>query len=596
MVTVTIDNRTVDVPEGTTILEAARKLNIDLPTLCYHPDQAVKANCRICVVEVVGQRVLQPACSYPVYDGMVVDTNSSVCREARRNILELILAHHAQDCLRCTRNGTCELQAMSHKMNVNSRVRYPIEIRSEGKDLSSPSIVRDPDKCINCGRCIHACSEVQTVHALTKENRGFDTIVKPAFGKKLAESPCINCGQCVQACPVGALVVHDDTAKVWAALSERNRWNQMLCTYDESFEMSGSFEKSDSVVVAQIAPAVRITIAEEFDLPPGAVSAGQIVAAMRILGFDAVFDTDFTADLTIMEEGHELLHRLQNGGTLPMITSCSPGWIKFCETFYPDLLDHLSSCKSPQQMFGALVKTYYAEKIDKDPKKIMSVSIMPCTAKKFECTRPEMGRDGYRDIDVVLTVRELASMIREAGINIEALPESEFDLPFGIGSGAGEIFGATGGVMEAALRTVYEVVTGKELEKLDFEAVRGFVGVKEATVDLNGTIVKVAVANGLGNARKVMDAIKAGTADYHFIEIMACPGGCIGGGGNPVTRHELIRKRIDAVYSLDKRLAVRQSHKNPVIDAIYKEYLGKPNGEKSHHLLHTHYTDRSNLS
>ena len=572
MAKVTIDGQTIEVQNGSTILAAANALHIKIPTLCYHPDQAVKANCRICVVEVEGQRLLQPACSFPVSEGMVVKTNSARVRKARENILELIFAHHSKDCLECDRNGNCELQTVSQDLHFTKPIRYSQEERGHGRDLSSPSITRDPSKCIVCNRCVVACNEIQTVFALSREDRSFNSVVSPVFGRPLGETVCINCGQCVQACPVGALVVHDDRDYVW--------------------EMIDNPKKE---VVAQVAPAVRITVAEALGEDPGTVSTGRLVTAMKRVGFDKVFDTDFTADLTIMEEGTELLNRLGGNGPLPMLTSCSPGWIKFCETYYPDLLPNLSSCKSPQGMFGALIKTYYAEQQQKDPDDIISVSIMPCTAKKFECKRPELGKDGHQDIDVVITVQELARMIEQAGIDFKSLPESEFDIPFGLGSGAGEIFGATGGVMEAALRSVYEIVTKKELESIDFHAVRGFGGIKEATVQIGDVAVKVAVAHGLGNARKLMDAVKAGKVNYHFIEVMACPGGCIGGGGNPIKNWAKMACRLEAVYHTDASLPVRKSHKNPFITMIYKDYLGDPNGHLAHELLHTTYTDRSNL-
>ncbi|MEG1822106.1 MAG: NADH-dependent [FeFe] hydrogenase, group A6 [Clostridiales bacterium] len=571
MVKLTIDGQTVEVEKNTTILEAARALHIKIPTLCYHPDQGVKANCRICVVEVEGERVLVPSCAFPVREGMVVKTTSPRVRRARKNILELIFAHHSKECLSCDKSGTCELQNIARELHFDYEIRYPTVVREATKDISSPSIVRNHSKCINCNRCITVCNEVQTVSALARERRGFETVVTPAYGKQLAETVCINCGQCVQMCPVGALVVHDDRDKVW----------DMLDSHKE--------------VVAQVAPAVRITLGEALGLEPGVVTTGKVVTAMKRLGFDKVFDTDFTADLTIMEEGTELISRIKNGGALPMITSCSPGWIKFCETFYPDLLPHLSSCKSPQGMFGALIKTYYAKQQNKEPEDIYSVSVMPCTAKKFEAKRPELGRDGYQDIDAVLTVQELARMIDYAGISFKDLPETEFDSPFGLGSGAGEIFGVTGGVMEAALRTVYAVLTGAELENIDIKAVRGFEGVKEATVQVGDIPVKVAVAHGMGNARKLLEAIREGKADYHFIEVMTCPGGCIGGGGNPLKNWQKMDYRLDAVYKTDLNLPVRLSHQNKEVAMLYKDYLGEPNGYLSHELLHTHYVDRSNI-
>ncbi|MDR3240280.1 MAG: [FeFe] hydrogenase, group A [Clostridiales bacterium] len=569
----TIDNIQVEAEPGDTILKAAAKIGIKIPTLCHHPDQAVKANCRICVVEVEGQRVLQPACSFPASEGLIVKTNSSKARLARRNILELILAHHNRECLTCPRGGGCELQTVSEMLNFNGEIRYENHMRGHGKDYSSPSIVRDPSKCIVCERCIYACSQIQTVNVLSKENRGFHTTVATAYNLPLSETSCVFCGQCVQACPVGALTMRDDTKEVWKAIEDPDKW-----------------------VVAQCAPTVRITLAEALGEPPGTVSTGRLVTAMRALGFNAVFDTDFSADLTIMEEGSELLHRIQNGGTLPMITSCSPGWVNFCEAYYDDQLAHLSTCKSPQQMFGAVLKTYYADKCGRDIDSLYSVSIMPCTAKKHERLRPAMASSGRRDVDCVLTVQELARMIKSAGLDFARLPESDFDLPFGLGSGAGEIFGATGGVMEAALRTVYEIVTGRELENIEFTDVRGFAGVKEAAVDLDGTEVKIAVAHGLSNARLLMDQLREGQSPYHFIEVMACPGGCIGGGGNPIKNWAKMDKRLDAVYETDRSLPIRKSHKNPAIKQLYDEFLKEPLGELPHKLLHTHYSSRAALT
>ena len=573
MINLTINGQRIAAEEGSTILEAAKKLHIKIPTLCYHPDQAVKANCRICVVEVKGQRTLVPACGYPVSEGMEVETHSPLVRKVRKNILELILSHHPQDCLKCSRCGTCELQEIAYDLGFHQEPRYDHDVRGMGIDDSSPSILRDPAKCIACGRCEYACSEIQTVHALTKEHRSYESVITTAYNKPLAETVCVNCGQCVQACPVGALTVHEEEDVVWDVI-----------------------EKGGKEVVAQVAPAARITLAEALGEDPGVVSTGRLVTALKQMGFHKVFDTNFTADLTIMEEGTELLGRLENHGVLPMITSCSPGWIKFCETFYPELIPNLSSCKSPQAMFGALLKTYYADKIGKKPEDIYSVSIMPCTAKKFEAKRPELGRDGYADIDIVLTVQELARMIRSHGIDFENLEETPFDDPFGLGSGAGEIFGATGGVMEAALRTVYEIVTEKPLASLDFHEVRGFEGIKTATVQMGDTAVNVAIAHGLGNARKLMDAVKEGKARFHFIEVMACPGGCIGGGGNPVKNWKKMEHRVQAVYNTDLHLPLRKSHENPAVKQLYHDFLGKPNSTIAHRLLHTHYRDLSALT
>lgn len=572
MIKLTIDGLPVEVENGATLLEAAGKLDIHIPTLCFHPDQNVKANCRICLVEMEGNKLLVPACSYPAENGMSIRTHSPKVRRARRNILELILARHAQDCLHCDRSGTCELQAVSEEMHFVKEIRYPYVARSDEKDDSSPSIRRNSAKCIDCGRCEYICSEVQTVHALSKVGRGFEVQFRPAYGRPLSESICVNCGQCVQACPTGALTIRDETQIVWHTFAEPGK-----------------------TVVAQVAPAVRITLAEALGEPPGSISTGRLVTAMKRVGFHKVFDTDFTADLTIMEEGTELLSRIKSGGVLPMITSCCPAWIKFCETFYPEFIANLSTCKSPQQMFGALLKTFYAEKIDKRPEDILSVSVMPCTAKKYEENRPEMGRNGIRDIDAVITAQELARMIRSAGIRFDTLPDTPFDDPFGLGTGAGEIFGSSGGVMEAALRTVYELATGKALQSLDFKALRGLEGVKETSVDLGGTLVRVAVANGLGNARKVMELVKTGKAHYHFIEIMACPGGCIGGGGNPFKENAIMKPRLDAVYRLDKEMPIRKSHENIAVKTLYDEYLGEPNGHRSHALLHTTYINRNVL-
>ncbi len=569
-VKVTVDGQQVEVPKGSTILEAAKAAGIKIPTLCYHEDLGVKAMCRLCVVEVAGARTLQAACSQPVSDGMMIITNSPAVRQARRINLELLLSNHPQDCLNCVRNQRCELQTLADQLGVKEQRFRPKTKSEQPKDTSAAALIRDPEKCILCRRCVEVCHQVQSVGAIAPANRGIDTVIAPAGGVNLDDVACVQCGQCSLVCPVGAIYEQDHTERVWAALADPNKH-----------------------VVVQTAPAIRVSIGEEFGMKPGQVSTGKLVAALRRLGFDRVFDTDFTADLTIIEEGHELLERLNNGGTLPMITSCSPGWIKFIEHFYPEYLEHLSTCKSPQQMFGALAKTYYAEKTGIDPKDIYVVSIMPCTAKKYECGRPEMTDSGYADVDAALTTRELAKMIREAGIDFGSLPDEEYDDPLGISTGAGVIFGASGGVMEAALRTVYEVVTKEALPSVDFKAVRGLEGIKEAEVDLKGTKMKVAVANGLSNARKLMDLIKEGKADYHFIEIMCCPGGCIGGGGQPIPTTNAIRQeRIKAIYEADAGLPLRKSHENPAVKTLYEEFLKEPLGEKSHHLLHTHYTKR----
>ncbi|BBB90182.1 MAG TPA: NADH-dependent [FeFe] hydrogenase, group A6 [Methylomusa anaerophila] len=570
MITLTIDNQTVTVKAGSTILEAAQKAGFNIPTLCYLKDINVVGACRICVVEVQGARTLIPACVAPVDEGMVVRTATPAVIKARKFVLELILSDHPMECLKCVRNQNCELQKLAEEFGVTD-IRFEGAKTSHTIDDSSPAIQRDPRKCILCRRCISVCGNIQTVNALTADNKGFDAVIAPAFNERLANMECVQCGQCSLVCPTGAIQEKNDVDKVWAALADPNKH-----------------------VIVQTAPSVRLQIGEIMGAEPGSIVTGQMVAGLRRLGFHKVFDTNFSADVTVMEEGNELLRRINTGDLLPMITSCSPGWVKFIEHFYPDLLPHLSTCKSPQQMFGALAKTYYAKKVNIDPANIVCVSVMPCTAKKFECSRPEMFSSGYQDVDVVLTTRELGRMFKQARFDVINLPEEEYDAPLGITTGAGQIFGASGGVMEATLRTVCEMVTGKELKNINFTVCRGLAGVKEATLQLGNLQLKVAIINALGNARKVLEKIRAGEADYHFIEVMACPGGCIGGGGGPIpTSNEIRLKRIDAIYTEDAGMVLRKSHDNPAIKKLYAEFLEKPLSDKSHELLHTHYTPRN---
>ncbi len=587
---ITVNGQPVEVEKGTSVLDAANQIGVIIPTLCYHKDLCVAGNCRVCVVEVVGQKRLAPACATPCEDGMDILTNTHKVRNSRKHIIELLLSEHNAECTSCYKNGNCELQLLASEYKIMSHdFIHLVPFRNYTIDDFSPSIIKDDSKCIRCQRCVRTCAELQSVNALTMAHKGEYAMITTFFEKSMNDVICTNCGQCVNHCPTGALVEKNYIEEVWSAISDKDKY-----------------------VVIQTAPAVRVGLGEELGFDPGSRSTGKMVAALKRLGFDSVMDTDFTADLTIMEEGTELLTRLkkalaENDKTIkfPMATSCSPGWIKFIEHLYPEFLDHLSTCKSPQQMFGALVKTYYAKARKLDPAKIVSVSVMPCTAKKFEAARPEMHDSGYRDVDYVLTTRELAIMIKQAGIDFKKLEDSHFDRLMGESTGAGVIFGATGGVMEAALRTAYELVTGREVpfENLAITPVRGMEGIREAKIKiekplkewafLDGVELKCAVAHGLTNAKYMMDKVRAGKADYHFIEFMACPGGCLGGGGQPIpTNPEIRQRRAEAIYAEDASMPFRKSHENPEIIKIYKDFLGHPLSEVSHHLLHTKYTAR----
>ena len=584
MPTLTIDGTKVEVPEGTSVLTACRQAGARIPTLCYLEGVQAIGACRLCLVEIEGAKALVASCTQPVADGMVVKTNSARARRARRAVLELLLSEHDGDCYTCVRSADCELRQLSIDMGVD-QVTYQGERTRKMIDTSTPALTRDTGKCVMCRRCVTACNEIQGVGALFPQGRGFTTLIGPAFSSNLSDVVCVQCGQCAAVCPVGAITENTSIDAAWAALDDPAKH-----------------------VIVQTAPAIRAALGEEFGYEPGTLVTGKMVAALRRLGFDAVFDTNFTADLTIMEEGTELLVRLKQAlvegkdVALPMFTSCSPGWINYMEHYNPDMLDNLSTCKSPQQMFGALAKTYYAKKLGMKAEDIVVVSVMPCTAKKYECARPEMGRDGYADVDMVLTTRELARMIKMAGIDFTNLPEDTMDKPLGISTGAADIFAATGGVTEAALRTAYEIVTGKPFPfpNLHVTPLAGLEGVKEASVTIDETVpewsflkgatLKVAVAHGLANAQKVIDRIKSGEASYHFVEVMTCPGGCIGGGGQPRLTSDAVREaRIRAIYSEDEGRELRKSHENPEVLALYKEYLGEPLGHTSHELLHTTY-------
>jgi len=567
----------VSVAAGTTILEAARSVGINIPTLCYLKEINEIGACRLCLVEVKGARGPVAACVYPVNEGMEVTTNSDAIQAARKTNLELVLSTHNKKCLSCLRSGNCELQKLCNDYGIENENYFEGSMPDATTDTSVPHLVRDNSKCILCRRCVAACSKQQAVSVLGVNDRGFDTHIGCEFEKELADVACINCGQCVVVCPTGALTERDDTEKVWAALNDPTKH-----------------------VVVNPAPSIRATLGECFGMPIGTDVTGKLASSLRLLGFDKVFDTDFAADLTIMEEATEFLDRVQNGGVLPLITSCSPGWIKYCESFFPEFIPNLSSCKSPQQMFGAVTKTYYAQANGIDPKDIVVVSVMPCTAKKFELGRDDQNAAGVPDVDISITTRELARMIERAGIDFVSLPDGEFDDILGESTGAATIFGATGGVMEAAVRTAVDVLTGKSNDSVDYEGLRGTAPIKEATLNVNGMDINVCVVSGTANAKKVLESIKNGEKTYHFIEVMACPGGCVNGGGQPIqpasVRNftDLRALRAKALYSSDANAPIRKSHENPAIKKVYADFFEKPGSHKAHKILHTKYVDRKN--
>jgi NADP-reducing hydrogenase subunit HndD len=569
-----INNINISVSEGSTILNAAKMNNINIPTLCYYPDLNIKSDCRICVVEIVGQKGLVTSCSTIVKEGMQILTNSPRTLNARKTITELILANHDANCTSCVRNMKCELQKLANTLGIDHN-RFPSVLEKLPIDVSNPSLVRNPNRCIKCGRCIDVCKTVQGISVLDTMGRGHDMQITTAYHQSLSNVVCTYCGQCAAVCPVGAIHEKDDTDRVWNAIHDTKKH-----------------------VIVQVAPAIRVSLGEELNLSLGSIVTGKLVSALKMLGFTKVFDTNFTADLTIIEEGHELIDRIKKSDTLPMITSCCPGWINYVEHKHPDMFKHLSTCKSPQQMFGALAKSYYAQRENIKPEDIYVVSVMPCTAKKYEAQRPEMSINHKDpDVDAVLTTRELAKMIKQMGIDFNSLREMRFDKPDEVTSGAAAIFGATGGVMEAALRTVVEILDEKPLDSIEFEKVRGMGGIKEAEITIKGQIIKVAVAHTLSNAEILIQQIKSGTSPYTFIEVMACPGGCVGGGGQPYgTTNQVSIERIHSIYQVDRLTSIRKSHDNAAVSNLYAHYLGGPHSEKAHQLLHTHYTSRKKVS